>query len=143
MTKRFASIIRGRMTDADRAEIERLATTMAKPTSGKIARKINRHVATVNSYMFSHGLIERKVGRATRPYRRNGKLVHPYAEEHDVFIEGLRSQGKNFREIAESVTAEFGIERNCYSVRIRIIQLAAGPDEPMATPRHTTQLSAP
>lgn len=122
------NIIRGKMTDADRAEIERLAATMAKPTPGKIARRINRHVATVNSYMFNHGLINRKVGRATRAYQRNGKTVHPYAEAHDAFIEALRCQGKKFREIAELVTAEFGIPRNVHSVRIRLIQLAAAPE---------------
>jgi hypothetical protein len=143
MSERFANVVRGKMTDADRAEIERLAATMSKPTSGKIARRINRHVATVNSYMFSHGLIERKVGRAPRIYERNGKIVHPYTEAHDAFIEGLRSLGKNFREIAEFVTAEFGIERNQFSVRIRLIQLAAAPDDQITPPTRVAQLSAP
>lgn len=143
MTTRFANVIRGKMTDADRAEIERLAATMAKPTPGKIAAKINRHVATVNSYMFSRGLIERKVGRASRAYTRNGVTVHPYAEAHDAFIERLSSQGMNYREIAELVTAEFGIERNQYSVRIRLIQLAAAPDDQIAAPRPAKQLEGP
>jgi hypothetical protein len=143
MSKRFANVIRGRMTDADRAEIERLAQTMTKPTSGKIARKINRHVATVNSYMFRHGLIERKVGRAPRAYQRNGITVHPYAEEHDAFIEDLSARGLKYREIAELVTAEFGIARNVHSVRIRLIQLAAAPDEQPTTPPRTAQFSAP
>ncbi len=134
------SIIRGKMTDADRAEIERLASTMAKPTPGKIARKINRHVATVNWYMFSHGLIERKPGRAARVYQRNGKAVHPYTEAHDAFIESLRSQGKKFREIAELVTAKFGIERNQHSVQVRIVQLSAAPDDQIAAPPTTKQL---
>jgi len=140
---RNQNIIRGKMTDTDRAEIERLAATMTKPTSGKIARRINRHVATVNSYMFNHGLIERKVGRAPRTYQRNGITVHPYAEAHDAFIEGLRSEGMNFREIAEAVTAEFGIWRNCHSVRIRLIQLAAAPDDQIAPPTRATQIAAP
>lgn len=143
MRKRFANVIRGKMTDAERAEIERLAATMVKPTPGKIAAKINRHVATVNSYMFSRGLIERKVGRATCAYQRNGKTVHPYTEEHDAFIEDLSSQGMKYRPMAELVTAEFGIERNQYSVRIRLIQLAAAPDEHFAPPPRTPQLSAP
>lgn len=137
------NIIRGRMTPADKAEIERLAATMTKPTAGKIARKINRHVATVNSYMFYHGLIERKVGRATRAYQRNGITVHPYAEEHDAFIEHLSSRGLRYREIAELVTAEFGISRNIHSVRIRLIQLAAAPDDQIAPPPRAAQISAP
>lgn len=137
------NIIRGKMTDADRAEIERLAATMKKPTPGKIARAINRHPATVNWFMLTRGLIERKVGRAARPYQRNGVTVHPYSEAHDVFIEAHRSLGKTYREVAELVTAEFGIARNLHSVQVRLVQLAAAPDDQLAPPPRTAQLSAP
>lgn len=126
------NIIRGRMTPADKVEIERLATTMAKPTAGKIARKINRHPATVNWFMLTHGLVERKPGRAAHSYTRNGRTVHPYTEEHDRFIEALRAQGLVYREIAQRVTAEFGIERNPHSVQVRLVQLAAAPDEALS-----------
>lgn len=136
------SIIRGRMSESDKAEIERLATTMKKPTPGKIARSINRHPATVNWYMLTRGLIERVPGRAARPYQRNGVTVHPYSTAHDAFIEGRRSEGKSFREIAALVTAEFGISRNLHSVQVRLVQLAAAPDDQIASTR-TPQLSAP
>lgn len=121
------NIRRGRMTAEDKAAIERMAVEMDKPTPGKIAAKINRHPATVNWYMLTRGLIERVPGRAHAPYTRNGKTIHPYAPEHDEFIEDLRAQGKVFREIGELVTVKFGIKRDAHSVQVRIIQLAAAP----------------
>ena len=125
--KKLADRKRGRMTDADKAEIERLAAGMKKPTPGKIARAINRHPATVNWYMLTRGLITRKPGRAAGAYTRNGKTVHPYAAEHDKRIEELRAEGRPFREIGEIITREFGIARNAHSVQVRIVQLSAAP----------------
>ncbi|WP_420133980.1 hypothetical protein [Rhodopseudomonas sp.] len=122
-------IKRGRMTTADKAEIERLAAKMAKPTPGKIAAKINRHPATVNWFMLTPGLIEQKVGRAPRVYERNGKKIYPYAPEHDALLERLRCEGKSHREIAEVVTAKFGIHRTGHSVQVRIIQLSASLED--------------
>lgn len=115
------------MTAEDKAMIESLAETMQNPTAGKIAARINRHPATVNWYMLTRGLIERKARRAPHTYTRNGKIVHPYAPEHDEFIEQLRAENKPFREIGELVTAKFGIERSGHSVQVRIIQLSASP----------------
>src|SRR4051812_29957069 len=114
---------RGKMTAEDKAEIERLATTMKKPTPGKIAAMVNRHPGTVNWYMLTRGPITRKPSRAPRAYTRNGKTIHPYTEEHDARIEALRVEGKVYREIGEIVTREFGIERNAHSVQVRIVQL--------------------
>ncbi|WP_375782857.1 hypothetical protein ACE10Z_23370 [Bradyrhizobium sp. Pha-3] len=115
------------MTAEEKLEIERLAQTMAKPTPGKIAAKLNRHPATVNWYMLRHGLVTRKPRRAPRPYVRDGKTVHPYSPEHDARIEALRAEGLVFREIGEIVTREFGIERDAHSVQVRITQLSAAP----------------
>lgn len=126
-TQRLPDIRRGRMTAEDKAEIERLAETMEKPTAGKIAAKINRHPATVNWYMLTRGLIERTPRRAPHTYTRNGKTVHPYTVEHDEFIGRLRAESKPFREIGELVSAKFGIERTGHSVQVRIIQLSASP----------------
>jgi len=117
------------MSADDKAEIEHLATTMKKPTAGKIAARINRHPATVRWFMLTRGLTEQTPGRAPRAYQRNGKTIHPYAESHDVRIETLRAQGKSFREIAEAITAEFGIERSAHSVQVRNIQLSANSDD--------------
>lgn len=110
---RVGNIKRGRMTDRDKAEIIRLAETISKPTPGKIAAKINRHPATVNWFMLTRGLIERKAGRAPRAYQRNGQTIYPYAVEHDARLEALRVERKPFREIAEILTAEFGIKAHC------------------------------
>jgi hypothetical protein len=120
------------MTDDDRQRIEQLAATLAKPTPGKIARKIQRHPATVNWYMLTHGLIERKPGRAAGPYQRNGKTIYPYTEAHDARLTELRIAGKVWREIGEILTREFGIERDAHSVQVRNAQLAAAPDEEAA-----------
>jgi len=122
-------IVRGRMTPADKATIEQLAASMLRPTPGKIAAKINRHPATVAWFMLTRGLVERKPGRATRTYQRNGVTVHPYTEEHDAFIQDLRKQGLGYRQIALQLTARFGIHRNGTSVNVRLVQLAAAPDE--------------
>lgn len=124
---RMALRKRGKMTSEDKAEIERLATSMKAPTPGKIAAMVNRHPATVNWYMLTRGLITRKPHRAPRAYMRNGKTIYPYTEEHDARIEALRVEGKVYREIGEIVTREFGIERNAHSVQVRIIQLSAAP----------------
>jgi hypothetical protein len=115
------------MSADEKAEIERLAAAMKKPTAGKIAAKINRHPATVHWYMLTRGLVTRKPGRASRPYVRNGKTIYPYLPEHDARIESLRAGGNVFREIAEIVTEEFGIERDAHSVQVRIVQLSAAP----------------
>lgn len=119
---------RGRMSDADKIEIERLAGEMKLPTPGKIARKIGRHPATVKWFMLTRGLIEQTTGRAPGPYQRNGKTIYPYAEEHDIAIERMRAQGKVFREIADAITAEFGIDRTAHSVQVRLVQLSADPN---------------
>lgn len=119
---------RGLMSAEEKREIERLAAAMRNPTPGKIARKMNRHPATVNWYMLTHGLIERKPGRASRQYQRNGKTIYPYSEEHDAAIETHRITGKTYQEIAEAITAQFGIHRSAHSVQVRMVQLAATPE---------------
>lgn len=57
------------LNDADRAEIERLALSMQKPTPGKIARRIGADVGTVNWFMLRNGLVERKVTYGGRNVR--------------------------------------------------------------------------
>lgn len=124
-----ASVKRGRITVAERAEIERLATTLRNPTPGRIAYRLNRHVSTVTWYMLTHGLLERKPRHAAHEYVRNGKVVHPYTKAQDDRLLALRIVGNSYRAIAEILTVEFGIERNCHSVQVRAVQLAAAPDD--------------
>ncbi|EJN15728.1 hypothetical protein PMI42_00746 [Bradyrhizobium sp. YR681] len=121
------------LSDADRAEIERLCSTMAKPTPGKISNKIGRDVGTVAWFMITHGLIERKIqygGPAS--YMQGGKVVFRYTEEHDRKIVAMRRDGKSVREIAAAVTDEFGIARTPHSIDVRLKMLAAydgGPED--------------
>jgi hypothetical protein len=120
--------LRGRLTPEEKKRIEDLAEKMGSPTAGKIAAAMNRQSSTIHWYMLKHGLVERAPGRAPRPYMRNGKMIHPYAPEHDSFIEKQRANGLKAGQIADAVTAEFGIERNAHSVEVRLVQLAAAPE---------------
>ncbi|MBN8987443.1 MAG: hypothetical protein J0H42_04305 [Rhizobiales bacterium] len=120
------------LSDADRAEIERLCEAMAKPTPGKISNKIGRDVGTVAWFMITQGLIERKIqyGGPTS-YVQGGKVVFRYTEEHDRKIVAMRRDGKSVREIAAVVTREFGIARTPHSIDVRLKMLAAydgGPE---------------
>jgi hypothetical protein len=108
------------MTPEDKAYIEHLATTMRTPTVGKIARLVGRNRATVSYYLMSRCLIEKPI------LRGNGKTA--YTAEHDARLLQLRTQGMKCRAIAEAVTAEFGIRRDCHSVRCRLLRLAIAPE---------------
>lgn len=123
------NVIRGRMSAEEKQRIEDLAARMRKPNPRLIAARINRHPATVNWYMLTHGLIDRKPGRAPKPYSRGGKMIYPYSECEDARIEQLRQQGRVYREIGEILTREFGVERDAHSVQVRAMQLAAAPLE--------------
>lgn len=133
MSKAPDGIKRGRMSPEEKLLIVHLCETMKDPTPGKVARKLNRHVATVTWHMLTRGLLERPAGHLSRAYQRNGKTIHPYTTEHDAFIEEARLQGKVFKEIGELVTEKFGILRTGHSVQVRITQLAAAPDETLPT----------
>jgi hypothetical protein len=129
-------IKRGPLTDAERSDIERLVSTLKKPTAANVARRLNRHPATVAWFMITRGLIERPVlyGRAAYT-RRDGIQVTPYAPEHDRRIVELRTQGKKVRQIAEAISHEFGIIRTGHSVDVRLKMLAAysgGPEGDVA-----------
>jgi IS30 family transposase len=116
------------MSDAEKAQIEHLSLTMAKPTPAKIAHRLNRHPATVNWHMISHGLVERPVRYGKKSFRRrDGIEVNSYTPPQDKRLMELRTRGTSFPVIAATLTAEFGIQRNEHSVRIRCIMLAAAP----------------
>jgi hypothetical protein len=131
---RHPNIIRGRLTAEAKDRIEQLAIEMKNPTPSNIARAINCHPATVKWYMLTHGLLDQTPGRAARAYVRYGQTIHPYAPEHDSKLMELRTAHPNFprRAIAEMLTEAFGIQRNAHSVHVRLILLAAAPDEPFA-----------
>lgn len=122
------TIKRGRMSPAEKAEIERVIGRMKNPTPGRVAFAVNRHPATVNWFMLTKGYLVRKPGRAPAPYVRGGKTIYPYSEEHDAFILELRLQGVKKPEIARQLTEKFGIDRSQHSVDVRLVQLAAAPE---------------
>lgn len=124
-----STIKRGRMTPAEKVELERVIGRMKKPTPGRVAAVVNRHPATINWFMLKRGYISRQPGYAPAPYVRNGKTVHPYTPEHDAFILGLRERGATKKDIAKQLTEKFGVERSHHSVDVRLVQLAAAPDE--------------
>lgn len=122
------------LSDVDRREIERLALAMTKPTPAKIARKIGRHVGTVNWFMIRQGLVDRTISYSDGKlsYMQGGRLVHRYTRQHDERICELRRDGKNARQIAEAVTTEFGIKRSPHSIDVRLTMLGAyegGPEQ--------------
>lgn len=125
------STIKGLSAD-DRLEIERLASSMKRPTPGKISAKLGANVSTVAWFMIRNGLVQRTVTYGgPDSYVQAGRLVHRYKREHDERLCQLRREGKNPREIAAAITAEFGIQRSTHSVHVRLTMLAAyegGPE---------------
>lgn len=128
----IAGVKRGRLTADDKAAIERLAENGDK-TPWQIGYRVNRHPATVNWYMLTHGLIDREPRYATRAYERNGRQCHPYSPDEDnrlqellVATQAVKQRGI-YPAIAATLSAEFNTARNEHSVRVRAIQLAAAP----------------
>ena len=123
------------MTEAEKAEIDRLAETLRNPSPGRIALRLNRHSSTVTWYMLTRGLLQRAPRRASGPYERRGKMVYPYSPEQDARLTELLSAPADYRSaharyiaVAAQMTEEFGILRDHHSVKVRAVQLAAAPD---------------
>jgi hypothetical protein len=127
MTGRLEGIRRGRMSPAEKAEIDRLALSLREPTPGRIARRINRHPATVAWYMIAAGIIKREVRYAAVACgrRHDGVIIQRYTKEQDDYLIALARTHKKYREIAEAITAEFGIVRSPGGVKVRLAMLAA------------------
>jgi hypothetical protein len=116
---------RGRLSSEEQAEINRLAETMANPTPGKIARRIDRNNSTVKWYMLTHGLIDMPVRYGPAPYTtKSGVTKRPFTPEEDARITELRVQCLVYRKIAEIVSKEFG-PRTTHSVHVRLVMLGA------------------
>ncbi len=129
----LAGIKRGPLGADEKAEIARLALTLKKPMPGPIARRLDRHPATVKWHMLSHGLLEYAPRYGARPYRRaGGSMVNPYTPAQDRRLLRLRRGGAGFPEIAAILTREFGVKRTAHSVQVRCIMLAASADAPAA-----------
>jgi hypothetical protein len=119
------------MSAAEIDELERLMTTLKKPSPSAITRRLNRHISTVTWHMLTRGLLERAPGPgATEPYERGaGVWVYPWTVSEDERLLELRIVGASLSAIAKTLSAEFGTNRDYHKVRTRSIILAARPDE--------------
>ena len=131
MTRAPDTVKRGRLSAEEKAAIIRLADSMQTPTPGKIARRLNRHVSTVNWYMIRHGLLERPIKYRAETYtRRDGVIVRPFTAIEDQRLLSLRRDGKVPAEIAAILVDQFGYRRTPHSVQVRLVLLAAYSDGP-------------
>lgn len=110
----------GRLSDAEKAEIERLAVTLEHPTPSNIARRMQRAPDTVKWYMMRNGLL------AYRPANRKGQAGRGnfWTAEEDAVAERLRASGKTLRAIGEELTRRFGKRRAASSVQVRLVMLS-------------------
>jgi hypothetical protein len=114
--------VRGRLSPTERSEIGRLADRGLKP--GQIALRLQRHPATVNFHMVTHGLRTMQSGRRG-VYERNGITVAGFTRDEDVFIEALRVQGYTYEKIAEVAAKRFGHKRSAATIGVRLKMLAS------------------
>lgn len=131
--QRFTDIKRGRMSADECAEIERLALTLRKPTPAAIARRLNRHPATVKWHMLTRGLLDLPTRYGPCHYtKRDGTEVYPWNPDQDRRLTELRIERHSYRHIGEVLTGEFGIPRNAHKVQVRAVMLAAAADDEAA-----------
>ena len=121
---------RGRMTAEEKAEIERLALTLRKPSASAIARRLNRHISTVTWYLLTRNLIERPAGRSPpRPYtRRDGVTLYPWSPAEDARLIELRTAGHSYPQIGRMLAEEFGTHRDAHKAHVRNVILTARPE---------------
>lgn len=113
-------MVRGRMSSEEMTRVEELAEAGLK--SGQIARRLNRHQATVGWAMHRLGL---KVTQHREfAYVRNGVLVKSFSREEDEIIEAMRVGGATTTKIAAALTERFGHRRSPHTVNMRLTLLA-------------------
>ncbi len=117
-------IKRGRLSQDEEAAIVALGESL---TAGQIARRLNRHPATVGLALHRFGLAT--VTRRSFRYFRNGREVRSFSPEEDAFITALRVAGAARGEIAERVKDRFGYARTPDTIGIRLTMLANTGDE--------------
>ena len=113
--------VRGRLSDAERLQIQQLAARGL--TAGQIAQRLERHPATINFYMVTHGL--RAPVDRTRAYARGTSAVRTFSADEDAFITVLRCQSYKYREIAAVCAQRFGHRRTPAVIGIRLRMLAS------------------
>jgi glycerophosphoryl diester phosphodiesterase len=131
---KYPDIRRGRLTDAEKARIDEIAGASKDPKPAFVARRLNRHPATVKWYMLTHGLYSKPPRRLRilKRVRADGVELHSWTQRQDDRLIDLRVEGRGYPECARILTAEFGIPRNPHSCRVRDVMLAAADDEEIA-----------
>lgn len=116
----------GGLSEEDHARIVALAEKGMKP--GVIARKLEKHPATVRWFLYRHGLVKPTRRHSMPVDRPNGSGRKAYGPEEDRFILELREAGADLRRIAERATEAFGHPRSRHGIEVRLIMLATLDD---------------
>ena len=111
----------GRLSPAERAEIEQLADRGLR--AGQIAIRMDRHSNTIGFLMSVTGL--RICSDRTFAYQRRGRPVRSFSPDEDALIEALRCQAYTYQQIASVCGARFGHARTAATIGIRLKMLAA------------------
>lgn len=117
----------GGLSDDDREKIFALAERGMK--CGPIARRIEKHPATVRWFMYRNGLAQparRKSMPSAHPDARGRK---GYTAEEDAALLEMRSAGLDLRVIADRLTERFNHRRTRHGVEVRLVMLAASEDD--------------
>lgn len=115
-------LVRGRMSEAEKAELLRLTEAGMKP--GLVAKKLNRHHATINFALACMGLRAGPKRLRKDSYVRNGRLIVPFTQEEDEMIEQRRCEDWTYQQIADACWCLFGVRRSAATVGIRLKMLA-------------------
>ena len=117
----------GGLTDADREQIFALAERGLR--CGPIARRLEKHPATVRWFMYRNGLVQPLRRHAMPVDRPNASGRKGYTAEEDAFLLELREADVDLRVIAQRMTERFGHPRSRHGVEVRLTMLAAREDE--------------
>ncbi len=118
----------GGLSEADHAQIFALADQGLK--CGPIARRLEKHPATVRWFMYRNGLVQPSTRPGAMPTDRpNSAGRKGYTPAEDAFITGLRVEGVELGEIARRATDQFGHPRSRHGVEVRLTMLAARDDD--------------
>ncbi|MDE8343247.1 MAG: hypothetical protein POG24_05445 [Acidocella sp.] len=117
---------RGCLSETERQIIDGMISDVRRHGEiAKIARRLKRPLNTIWCYVILNGLRSIKPSTRSGPYMRSGKIVRPFINSEDIFIEEKRKSGFSYAAIARAITEHFGIERAPNSIRNRLISMAS------------------
>lgn len=113
--------IRGPLTREERTQICELVDRGLLASA--ISRRLRRSKNTVYYHMLVNGFVEPRQ-RAQRVVSRGGRILRPFSNDEDEYIQELRVLGLSFCRISHRTSHRFGA-RSTHSVRSRLLLLAA------------------